>query len=144
MVNQGRGKGVATYFSGNFKISGTVNTNLYQMSKVSDGNVHIINIYISRGANKAEFLQHLGNLAKGSKNCFIVGDFNIDFLRNSREPIIKTITSKGFTQIITAPTHLSGGLLDHIYMKYPEHVIEFHVDFPFFSDHALISIIERS
>ena len=114
------------------------------MSKVSDEKLSIINIYLSRGADKAEFLRDLGNLVKGTKNCFIVGDFNIDFLRNSREPIIKTITSKGFTQIITAPTHLSGGLLDHIYMKYPEHEIEFYVDFPFFSDHALISIIDRS
>ena len=46
---------MATYSSGNFEISGSVNINLYQMSKVSDGNVDIINIYISRGANKAEF-----------------------------------------------------------------------------------------
>ena len=143
LVNQGRGKGVATYFSGNFEISGAVNTNLYQMSKVSDGKVDIINIYISRGANKAEFLQHLGNLAKGSKNCFIVGDFNIDFLRNSNEPIIRTITSKGFTQMISTPSHLSGGLIDHIYVKYPDHEFETDVDFPFFSDHALISVIEK-
>ena len=92
-VNQGRGKGVATYFSGNFKIAGCVNTSLYQMSKVSDETLSIINIYLSRGADKAEFLRDLGNLVKGTKNCFIVGDFNIDFLRNSSEPIIKTITS---------------------------------------------------
>ena len=102
---------------GNFKISGSVNTNLYQMSKVSNGNLDIINIYISRGASKAEFLKHLGNLAKGSKNCFIVGDFNVDFLHEPKDAVVSKILSCGFKQIVPHPTHLEGGLLDHIYHK---------------------------
>ena len=144
MVNQGCDKGVATYFCGDFQISGCVNTSLYQMSRVSDGNIDIINIYLSKGANKNEFLRDLGNLAKRSKNCFIVGDFNIDFLRNSNEQIIKTITSKGFIQKITTPTHLRGGLIDHIYMNNPDFEIETYLDYPFFTDHALISVIDKT
>ena len=86
----------------------------------------------------------MGSLAKESKSCFIVGDFNIDFLCNSNEVIIKTITSKGFSQIISTPTHLNGGLIDHIYMKYPDHDIKTDIDFPFFSDHAYFQSLTKA
>ena len=114
------------------------------MSKVSDGKVEIINVYLSRGANKVEFLRDLGSLAKGSRNCIIVGDFNIDFSHNANELIIKKILSKGFTQMLKTPTHLSGGLIDHVYVKYPDHDFETFIDFPLFTDHALISVVEST
>lgn len=141
-VSQGRGKGIATFYKKNFKVSGCINNNLYQMSKVTDGNVSVINVYISHGANKRDFLQDLGTLVMGSKSCFVVGDFNIDFLQNPSDLIVKTMTSNGFKQIVKSPTHNHGGLLDHVYVKQLVKDIDICIDFPFYSDHAMIAVFE--
>ena len=102
--------------------------------------MNVINIYISRGASKRDFLKDLGALAKGTKPCIIVGDFNIDFLNMPNELIITQIMSNGFTQIVTSPTHDKGGLIDHVYVKNVIENIEVHLSFPFYSDHAAILI----
>ena len=145
LVSQGNGKGIATYYQSDYSVTGTVNKALYQISRVSSNNIHIINLYISRGANKREFLQDLGALAKGKKPCIIVGDFNIDFLNSPNELIItqiisKLILSNGFHQIVTLPTHDKGGLIDHIYIKNVSEQIDVSLNFPFYSDHAAILV----
>ena len=140
-VNQGRGKGVATYYRSNFQVSGTINRELYQMSRVSSTNLDVINIYLSRGANKAQFLQDLGSLARGPKPSIIVGDFNIDLLKQPEDCITKKITSCGYKQLISSPTHVMGGLLDHIYVKKPTKNFEVVINFPYYSDHASLSLV---
>ena len=140
-VNQGRGKGVATYYQSNFQISGTINKELYQMSRVSSGDLDVINIYLSRGASKAQFLQDLGTLAKGPKPCIIVGDFNIDLLKQPEDCITRKITSCGYKQIISSPTHVMGGALDHIYVKKPTKNYHVEINFPYYSDHASLSLV---
>ena len=139
-MSQGNGKGIATYYKSDYSVTGSVNKALYQISRVSTNNHHIINLYISRGANKREFLQDLGALAKGNKPCIIVGDFNINFLESPNELIITQITSNGFHQIVTLPTHEKGGLIDHVYIKNVREQIEVSLNFPFYSDHAAILV----
>ena len=140
-VNQGRGKGVTTYYRSNFQVSGTVNKELYQMSRVSSKDLDVINIYISRGANKAQFIQDLGSLARGPKPSIIVGDFNIDLLNHPEDSISKKIISCGFKQIVSSPTHIMGGLLDHIYIKKPTKNFQVVMNFPYYSDHASLSLV---
>ena len=53
------------------------------MSKVTSEDFDVVNIYCSKGANKNEFLRDLGSLASAPRPCFIVGDFNINFLNQS-------------------------------------------------------------
>ena len=140
LVSHGRGKGIATYFKPDFQETGTVNESLYQIARVSSKDVDVINVYLSRGANKANFLRDLGSLAKGSKPCLIVGDFNLDYLGNPNETIIKKITSCNFKQIVSTPTHIQGGLLDHVYVKHQDQEYQALVNFPYYSDHAIISV----
>ena len=140
LVNQGRGKGVATYFSKEFKISKGINKLHYQMSKVTSKAFDVVNIYCSNGANRSEFLQDLGSLAAAPRPCLIVGDFNIDFLHEPQGQIIKKILSCGFQQLVTHPTHIGGGLLDHVYVKRLSWEPQITINFPYYSDHGAISI----
>ena len=140
LVSQGNGKGVATYFKSDFNETGTINNAFYQISRVSSDTLNVINLYLSRGANKRDFLKDLGALAKGAKPCIIVGDFNIDFLNKPNELIITQIMSNGFNQIVTSPTHDKGGLIDHVYIKNVIEKVEVHLSFPYYSDHASILI----
>ena len=110
------------------------------MSKISGKNYDVVNVYRSRNCNKQDFLKDLGSLAGGPKPCFIVGDFNIDCLTAPDDIIVKKITSSGFKQLVTSSTHDEGGALDHVYCKKVPFEPQMNVDFPFYSDHAMISI----
>ena len=102
----------------------------------------MVNIYCSKEANKGDFLRDLGRLAGTARPCFIVGDFNVNFLRNPKDPIVTKILSCGFMQIVTAPTHIGGGLLDHVYTKRLKWEPEIILNFPYYTDHAAVTIVE--
>ena len=144
LVSKGHGKGIATYFKSNFQVTGSYVSDLYQICKVSSSAVDIVNVYCSQGFDKASFLKDLGALVRGRKQCFIVGDFNIDFLSCPKDAVISKITSSGFKQIITLPTHVSGSLLDHVYIRNPSAHYSEEINFPFYSDHAAISIVQSN
>ena len=141
LVSQGRGKGIAVYFNADFHVSGSINKEFYQISRLSSSKTDVTNI--SRGANKANFLRDLGTLAKCMKPCIIVGDFNIDYNGNPNEVIIKTIESCKFKQFISSSTHIHGGLIDHVYVRESSKQYDVQINFPFYSDHAAISILEE-
>ena len=112
------------------------------MSKVSSSEVDIINIYCSQGFSKPNFLKDLGTLACGGKQCFIVGDFNIDFLSPHQDLVVKQLISKGFKQMVTLPTHIAGSLLDHVYVRNPTVDYKIDLNYPFYTDHAAISVVQ--
>ena len=141
LVSQGRGKGIATYYKNNFKENGFINKPLYQISRVSDQKINVINVYLSHGADKRDFLRDLGSLARGAKKSVIVGDFNIDYLKSPEDIVIKTILSCGFKQIVSSPIQEKGGLIDHVYVKNITSPVDVAMCFPFYTDHAAISII---
>ena len=141
-VSHGRGKGVATYFLPEFQFTGEINSQKYQMCRVSCKNFDVINIYRSQDADNPDFLKDLGKLAQGPKPCILVGDFNINFLKESHHPIVKKILSCGFQQLVTFPTHSAGGLLDHIYVKRIPFQPEVIINFPFYSDHAHVTAMK--
>ena len=106
-------------------------------------NFDVVNVYCSQGLDKKQFLSDLGSLVCGTKPCFIVGDFNIDFMKDPKDPIIKKIVSCGFKQMVDGPTHIEGGLLDHVYMRgKPPFDLQVHADFTYYSDHAAISLVK--
>ena len=140
MVNQGRGKGIATYYCEEFQVCGSMNKEFYQMLKLKGNEYDVINVYCSRGANKVEFLRDLGSLAAAQRPCLITGDFNINFMRDPKDSIVAKILSCGYNQIVKGPTHKDGGLLDHIYMKRLGWEPKVHMNFPYYSDHAAIAI----
>lgn len=131
-MNQGNGKGIATYCKKDFVLTGEFSNEKFQMSKFSTGNVHVINVYRSHGACSSLFIDCLNSLVFGCDQCYIVGDFNIDFLKN-KDSVVNWILSHGFKQIVQSATHEEGGLLDHVYVKSDSaHFVDLH--WPYYSD----------
>ena len=141
-MNQGRGRGVATYFTKEFKVSGLINSRSYQMLKVSSEEYDVINIYRSQDANTGNFLKDLGGLVKGARPTFIVGDLNINYLQEPKAAIVSKILSNGFKQIVIHPTHVGGGLIDHVYARRLAFEPATMVSFPYYSDHGAVSIFQ--
>ena len=110
------------------------------MLKVTSSEYDVINVYCSRGANKVSFLNDLGKLARDPRPCYIVGDFNLNFMRDPQDQIIKKILSNGFKQIVSEPTHIAGSLLDHVYVKRVLHEPKIALNFLYYSDHAAVSV----
>ena len=50
------------------------------------------------------------------KTTLVGGDFNICALRNPDNYITKSLKAIGFKQLVRRPTHVEGGLIDHIYL----------------------------
>ena len=69
--------------------------------------------------------------------CTILGDFNIDFLKHS--PCInKFCTEKKLKQLISIPTHVSGSLLDHIYIDTEIKTVYSGTVSTYYSDHDAV------
>ena len=62
--------------------------------------------------------------------CIIAGDFNLNFKTDSNNVIIKELLKTNFTQMIDEPTHMQGGIIDHLYVRCPTNYygIEIHSD----------------
>ena len=132
------------YFLPEFEFTGEVNMPKYQMCKVSCNTFDVINVYRSKEAETVQFLNDLGKLASGPKPCFLVGDFNINIFNEAQHPIVRKISSCGFQQIVSSPTHLAGGLLDHAYVKKIPFQPQIAINFQFYSDHAHVALIKPS
>ena len=143
LVSHGRGKGIATYFTNEFWITGTINKDSYQISKVSCADFDVINVYRSQGHDKTEFLRDLGRLAGPLRSGFVVGDFNEDFLHEPKTTVASKMLSHRFKQVVPHPTQMEGGLLDHVYHKGLSWEPKANIDFPYYSDHALISVSQQ-
>ena len=141
MVNQGRGKGIATYYSSEFQVSGTINKENYQMLKLKGVNFDVINVYCSRGASKRQLFEDLLKV-KGDKFCIIVGDFNDNFLQQPKSQFVQQMAKQKFKQPVTTPTHLEGAILDHVYIQNAKWELKVDINFRHYSDHAAISLVK--
>ena len=141
-VSRGHGKGIVTYFKEHYQVTATINTESYQMTKVTHGDFHVINVYCSRGAAKQQLLKDLLSLLQGASDV-IVGDFNENFLRNPKSKLIEDMMSQGLSQLVETPTHIEGGLLDHVYVKDARR-FETAMYFRYYTDHAAIAVVEKN
>ena len=140
LSNHGNGKGIATYYKNNFQLTGEMNTEKFQMSKFSSNECHVVNVYRSQGADTTSFIENLNKLIVNCYNCYIVGDFNIDYFKNMH-PISSWILSQGFQQLVKYSTHEMGSLLDYAFVKsFKKHDIELHC--PYYTDHASVCVVE--
>ena len=68
-------------------------------------------------------------IAAENKEVHIVGDFNVDVIKNSTsesKQILHLMENQGFQQMVKTPTHItenSSTLIDHHYCCHPEHVL---------------------
>ena len=100
-------------------------------------------MYCSRGAAKQQLLKDLLSLLQGASDVIIVGDFNENFLRNPKSKLIEDMMSQGLSQLVETPTHIEGGLLDHVYVKDARR-FETAMYFRYYTDHAAIAVVEKN
>ena len=104
----------------------------------------ILNIYRhSDDTNISSFAIEIISELDVSKTQIIVGDMNID-IRNVSSRLTDALKERGFTQLVTRPTHDLGGLIDHVYFASPspEHscsIYKYHT--VFWSDHLCLGML---
>ena len=54
---------------------------------------------------------------KPEQSIAVIGDVNIDYIDDEDHEMIQFLKGHGFTQLIQKPTHVQGGLIDHIYVN---------------------------
>lgn len=136
--NVGKGKGIATYYrEATFKVTADVTKPAYQMSKINSHAMSIINVYRSSNAPRT-FIHDLENMIEVNQLTYIVGDFNIDYISQKDNSVVKKLYEIGFRQLVLRPTHMAGGLLDHIYTNACTDNIMIQQQSPYFSDHDIL------
>ena len=119
LTSAGRGKGIATYYKVNVFTheldSLTRNT---QITKFSTENLDVINVYRSSDGNSVELLSKLIDMMTTGKAVLITGDFNICMMNHEKNRMSKELMeNEKFTQLMTEPTHIQGGHIDHVYWR---------------------------
>ena len=140
LTSAGHGKGIATYYKADkFHHKQDFNTANMQITMFSSKSIDVINVYRSSKGNSAELLARLLKMMDAGTPTLITGDFNICFMNNGRNRMSKGLMEDhGMKQLMTEPTHILGGHIDHVYWK-DEHqqcispIIERYS--PYYSDH---------
>ena len=74
----------------------------------------LIILYRKKSQSLESFHEMLRYLLETNDTDFVVGDFNIDAFNKNIH--LQRVLSN-YTQLVKEPTHLSGSLLDHVYVK---------------------------
>ena len=54
-------------------------------------------------------------MAEAKRTVIVFGDMNVDLKKHPMNNLTKSLTDIGFQQIVLSPTHIMGGILDHVY-----------------------------
>ena len=95
--------------------------NLSSAIAVSYNKFNLINVYrFAESANVKEFTEKLLSNISGylEQSVVICGDINVDLINNENNIFTKTLTELGFHHLLTGPTHILGGAIDHVYFRY--------------------------
>ena len=92
-----------------------------------------------------EFTEQILEYVDLSRPVILIGDINIDLLKQPKSKFSEKLKDFGFVQLVNEATHISGGLLDHLYVYFPKdgHCELFKIHPLYYSDHdAVCCIIE--
>ena len=141
----GNGKGIGTYFKDeSFSINEVITTDKFQIGSYKNDtlNLDVLCLYRSQIGSSSKVLEDIQRLLNDSRRTLVVGDFNICYDENFRNPLIQGLLAAGFQQLVHEPTHLGGRKIDHAYIRDPTKRLKLFVDrySPYYSDHDAISI----
>ena len=106
----GRGKGLAVYVREEVEI-GRVNKfaepNI-QLTKITMSQLDIVTLYRSQEEPLFRAVYFLQNYINPKKDTLVIGDVNYD--ANKENELSKYLDREGFTQLVTLPTHIRGGI----------------------------------
>ena len=81
----------------------------------------LINVYrFSEGNSIIQFTEEVLPFLDATRTQIIVGDMNIDLMKHSQNLLTCNLEQKGFHQLVGGPTHVLGGLIDHVYFYSPK------------------------
>ena len=141
----GRSKGIALFTKFNpIHIESTQSVTC-SIIKATYLEYDLINVYrFSEGNSITQFTEEILPFLDPARTQIIVGDMNIDLIKNSQNHLTSNLEQKGFHQLVGEPTHVLGGLIDHVYFYtpkieasctlYKQHTV-------FWSDHTCQSIL---
>ena len=148
--NQGKGKGVATYYPDNYRVITQYKKDTFQTTTIQSEELVITNVYRSNNASHnfcSELRQLLNNME--DKNHLLMGDFNY-CLKNEPKHNVKLLLEKyGYApinQILHQPpqaTQIRGRCLDQAWIKIVSETIkvqDFAVRTCVYSDHEKIEV----
>ena len=86
------------------------------VSKSKNQVLNILMVYDKNNNLAQRFLEALGYMALSKEINVILGDFNKKYFDNG--PITQGLSAVTFVQLVKHPTHVRGGLIDHVYVKF--------------------------
>ena len=104
----------------------------------------ILSVYrFSESTHLQDFTNDVKNYIDCTKAVIVLGDFNIDLLKQPENLFSKSMEGLGFKQLVLQATHISGSLIDHVYVFLPngEQCEVFKIHPLYYSDHDAICFI---
>ena len=76
------------------------------------------------------------------KPTIILGDINLDLLKNCKHPTLEYLQRMRFSQLVETATHQKGGLLDPVFTShhFNQHIVIINQQGVYYSDHDLIHL----
>ena len=102
-------------------------------------------ICITRSArgSEQEVVNHLEQLIDVGRLTVISGDMNICLDKDPQSLLPTVLGELGFQQLVTSPTHMAGGRIDHVYLNDPGSLLGgYHLTHhtPYYSDHDALCL----
>ena len=84
------------------------------------GSFDVISVYrFAENHSLNNFTDNIMKLVNINHTVIILGDFNLDLNKNPTNMFTKTLQNFGFIQLVDHPTHILGGIIDHVYFYSP-------------------------
>ena len=106
----------------------------------------VFHVYRSEMGSDQVLLEILKKERNDGKTTIITGDFNLCYKRSPNHRLSKGLKEIGFEQLVEEPTHIRGGLIDHVYWRDAEKTWKHHIETysPYYSDHdAILVTLEK-
>ena len=142
-INIDNGKGIATYYDDTkIDLVKEVRRDKFQIIKLKNNAMDILNIYRSQTGNCVELLEVLITLIEPNRRTIITGDFNICFVENFSNRFIQGLLSMEFAQLVHEPTHIRGRHIDQVFYFDQNNSLDPVIDrySPYYSDHDAILV----
>ena len=101
----------------------------------------IISLYRSQ-EEKGEIVEHISQLISADNPTIILGDINLNLLKENSHPIIQFLRKMKFSQLVNSATHQKGGLIDPVFVSYhfKNYSTSIHQVGLYYSDHDRIHV----
>ena len=143
-----KGRGITTYVKDNLLVNVTVESKTgMQIIKISQRDIDCISVYRSQNGDEDVLLKTINEMINSEKATIVTGDMNICYNARRHSKFVQGMERTGFTQYVSESTHISGGLIDHIYWKNQKkswEIQEIEQYTPYYSDHdALLVVLKK-